>query len=32
MLVRNSEGRLLIISRNYCKNESVYNENSKIFV
>lgn len=26
MLVRDSEGRLVIISRKDCKNESVYNE------
>ena len=26
MLVRDSEGRLIIISRKDCKNESVYNE------
>lgn len=26
MLVRDSEGRLIIISRRDCKNESVYNE------
>ena len=26
MLVRDSDGRLVIISRKDCKNESVYNE------
>lgn len=26
MLVRDSEGRLVIVSRKDCKNESVYNE------
>lgn len=26
MLVRDSEGRIIIISRKDCKNESVYNE------
>ena len=26
MLVRDSDGRLIIISRKDCKNESVYNE------
>jgi hypothetical protein len=26
MLVRDSEGRLIIISRKDCKNENVYNE------
>ena len=26
MLVRDSEGKLIIISRKDCKNESVYNE------
>jgi hypothetical protein len=26
MLVRDCEGRLIIISRNDCKNETVYNE------
>ena len=26
MIVRDSDGKLIIISRNDCKNESVYNE------
>lgn len=26
MIVRDSEGKLIIISRNDCRNETVYNE------